>query len=421
MIDAPGPLRAATRSFIASLPHPDRFALAGSAQVGAETTNAIVALGRAFGYSRDIVVRSMPLSLPKLHPFPTMNHEHGCIFELAGERSVEIVLNSNAFGFGNIGLLVGRLPVLVWLFGTILERKPDLTAQVTCLLGDVSWWPIVSFSSSDPQACLIPDSEFFATGGYSEFRASMEERMPPWDERISKVFWRGSTTGIKRYWPPLAPDDLHWLPRLELCMLANSPSLADICDIGITGLVQTAPDLQPVIARAAASFVRSPVEKTVFAGFKAVVDIDGNANAWSGLFTSLLTGSCVIKVESEHGLRQWYYDRLVPWVHYVPVRSDLSNFGTVVEGLLHDDATARRIGGAGRRFAEGLDFEIALSDAANRLLTWISPNGSVRSAGKEPSECAGNLKRLDCSTKSSGRRDAICTGEASLGSADHEA
>lgn len=382
MIDAPALLRAAIGSFNASLPHGDRYEGAQcSAFAEAETTSAIVALGRAFGYSRDIAVRFMPLSLPKRRPFPPRNHEHGCVFDLAGRRGFEIVLNSNAFALGIAGLLVRRLPVLVWLFGTILERKPDLTAQVTCLLGDVSWWPIVSFSSNDPQACLVPDSEFFATGAYHEFRESVSHRMPAWDDRTSKAFWRGSSSGIKRYWPPAAPDDVNWLPRLELCALANSPSLADLCDVGITALVQIDPASLPIVARTAASLVRSPVEKTTFAGFKVVIDIDGNANAWSGLFTSLLTGACVIKVESEHGFRQWYYDMLEPWVHYVPVRSDLSNFGTVVRALLQDDATARRIGDAGRHFAERLDYANALSDAADRLLTWISRCGSVRSFG----------------------------------------
>ena len=48
------------------------------------------------------------------------------------------------------------------------------------------------------------------------------------------------------------------------------------------------------------------------------------SNSWSGLFTKLLTGSTVLKVESPMGFRQWYYDRLKPFEHYVPVRPDLA-------------------------------------------------------------------------------------------------
>ena len=43
-----------------------------------------------------------------------------------------------------------------------------------------------------------------------------------------------------------------------------------------------------------------------------LIDIDGWANSWSGLFQKLLSGSTVLKVASNKGFRQWYYDRLEP-------------------------------------------------------------------------------------------------------------
>ena len=64
---------------------------------------------------------------------------------------------------------------------------------------------------------------------------------------------------------------------------------------------------------------------------KFALDIDGNTNAWSNLFTRLLAGCCVIKIASPLGFRQWYYDELKPWQHFVPVRADLSDLREKIE------------------------------------------------------------------------------------------
>ena len=52
-----------------------------------------------------------------------------------------------------------------------------------------------------------------------------------------------------------------------------------------------------------------------------------NSNSWAGLFTSLLTAACVLKIESEHGFRQWYYDRLVVFGIRARFRVDRRNTG----------------------------------------------------------------------------------------------
>ena len=91
------------------------------------------------------------------------------------------------------------------------------------------------------------------------------------------------------------------------------------------------------------------------------IDIDGNSSPWTGLLGKLHSGSPVLRVTSQLGFRQWYHDRLVPWEHYVPVRSDMADLPARVRQMLGDPALARRIGDAGARFARALrcDAEIA--------------------------------------------------------------
>ena len=50
-------------------------------------------------------------------------------------------------------------------------------------------------------------------------------------------------------------------------------------------------------------------------------------------------------------LEQWYYDEILPWVHYVPVSSDLSDVDAAVAFVLDGGDAARRIAEAATKFA----------------------------------------------------------------------
>ena len=88
--------------------------------------------------------------------------------------------------------------------------------------------------------------------------------------------------------------------------------------------------------------------------YRAHIDIDGRTNSWPGFFQKLLSGSPVLKVQSARRYRQWYYDRLRPWEHYVPVASDLTDLVDKAIWLLENDAQAQRIGLAGRAVADDM-------------------------------------------------------------------
>jgi hypothetical protein len=76
--------------------------------------------------------------------------------------------------------------------------------------------------------------------------------------------------------------------------------------------------------------------------YKAQIDIDGNANAWSGLYWKLRSNSVVLKVASPKQHVQWYYDRLIPWEHFVPIKNDLSDLEEIVSFVL-DPANERKV------------------------------------------------------------------------------
>jgi hypothetical protein len=257
----------------------------------------------------------------------------------------------------------------------MLRRQPEIRGTFLCELGDRGNFPSVNFSNNTPGGCLIPDPEFFESRGYEATRQQFREDFIPWEQRLTQVFWRGSSTGHRLFDPPGedAADDFAWLQRLALCARARSAARPDMFDVGLTRIVQIEePHLIARIERA--GFLRPHVPRVEFMRHKGVIVADGNCNAWDAAFCGLLTGSCVLLVGSPLRYRQWYYDALKPWEHYVPVAADLSDLEEAAAWVLGHDDRARAIGAAGRHFALAQSFDAAIEDAITRLAAWIPHN-----------------------------------------------
>jgi hypothetical protein len=230
-------------------------------------------------------------------------------------------------------------------------------------------YPRVAFCSSLPQATLITDSYFYKYRGYETLRASVAEAWLPWEERIPLIFWRGSTTGRRMTGSPPV-DDWTWLPRLHLSHLTNTSSKRDIFDVGVSRIVQIPePHIADVIREK--GLLRDPCEKIDFLKYRYLIDIDGNANAWDGLFGAMIMGACVLKVASPFGYRQWYYSRLVPWTHFIPVRSDLADLEEKAEWALSHpaecQAMARELQSVGNQLLFEPELRAAAVNIAQRL------------------------------------------------------
>ena len=262
---------------------------------------------------------------------------------------------------------------LVYLLDLLLTGEPVPDRTFLAEFGDRGYRAdSVQFCSTLPDALLIPDPDFFAAGGYQDLRREMAARTQNWHERRTVVFWRGATTGVRRHAPPPdgEDDDFTWLPRLDLCRRARRSPRAAQYDVGIVDIVQI--EEPHLVARIEASgLMRPALPRVTLIAHKAVLVIDGNSNDWSALFCALLSGACVLKVDSPSGFRQWYYDDLKPWIHFVPVRADLADLDDIVDWVMTHDEDACAIGTAGRAFAEALTFESVMEDATERLRRWL--------------------------------------------------
>jgi hypothetical protein len=217
----------------------------------------------------------------------------------------------------------------------------------------------ISFSCSRPDSILVPDHHFANSEGYAELR---REVATPWRQRRDVVLWRGG--GIGR---PLGPANFY--QRLELCRRARASSFADRLDIGVADLAGILDETQK---SGAGALVKPFVPKAEFSAYRYQIDIDGWSNSW-GLLEKLIMGATVLKVESAFGYRQWFYDRLIPWRHYVPLQGDLADFDDKLAWLFAVPEEAQKIAAAGQALAAEIRFAPEMAEAERRIAEALRP------------------------------------------------
>lgn len=242
---------------------------------------------------------------------------------------------------------------------------PPSVERMSVVASDLAMASRAVFSpSSDPtKHVLIPDSYFYHSRGFEDARKA-SETAAPWNTRSDEIVWRGARNGQGQ--PSTDPADESnpaVLPRYRLVMkLKNQPG----CDArfvllkGKKGPPTIGPRETEEIER---GFIGETVPEPSWMGRKFAIDIDGSTNTWSNLILRLHYGCCVLKVESQHNFAQWYYDRLKPSEHYVPVKPDMSDLLDQIEWARSHDSEARQIAANGQAFIRTLDFETGRREA----------------------------------------------------------
>lgn len=250
-------------------------------------------------------------------------------------------------------VLSQRSAVLICLFARTVDEIAECEASVGDDGDDLAG--VVCFCSRHADAILVPDSDFFGSGGYGQARALGAAPPVPWRQRSDVLIWRGSTTGLGAITAPamVAADGALTLRTRACLALRDVPG----CDVKFSSVVQTS-DRQGDEARLrAAGLLGGRVGTGQWVRHKFALDMDGNTNAWSNLFERLLLGCCVIKVASPLGFRQWYYDDLVPWRHFVPVVADLSDLVATLAWCRAHPAECEAIAAEGSALAHRMTFQ----------------------------------------------------------------
>lgn len=247
---------------------------------------------------------------------------------------------------------------------------PFVRSRASAALGNVSDGEecgagTIAFSANTEGAILVPDAIFYATRGYAAYRAASESWRTDWAVREETIVWRGTTTGRGRIASAeMAPGDDALLQRTRMCLILR-PTQG--LDTKFAGIAQSAKPQRDRYQLERAGILGGHIDPMTWLVRKFAIDIDGNTNAWSNLFTRLLAGCCVIKIASPFGYRQWYYDALLPWQHFVPVSADLSDLQEKIDWCRMHDGECAKIASAGRDFVFQRDFTTEMKCAVETL------------------------------------------------------
>ena len=182
---------------------------------------------------------------------------------------------------------------------------------------------------NDLTTLMIPDTDFIKTKGYTDLRVEIDREDIDWYSKIPMIFWRGGIHG-KGY---KAFDSIGSYPRCQRKMLVDYSKNKDWIN-------------------SEASY-KTP--KSEMLQYKYQIDIDGEVSSWSAYFWKMYSNSVVFKVDSHY--EQWYYKELKEWVHYIPVKADLSDLEDKYKWALENDEKCQEIANNAKNFMTNLTYE----------------------------------------------------------------
>lgn len=283
-------------------------------------------------------------ALVAIHGWSWKNHYHDEQVEIVFEPDAVVVhmcVSANK-------ILISRAIVVLATMRCFANFDHGAGMIISCSLGDSDGdEPVLSFSSKSFDEYLIPDPYFMLTRSYEQERAAFQDSWIDFRDRDQRMYWRGAPSGLAKYASQLDSQ------RVKLVLLANHPD----CNQNFNARFSNEKGLSDEVCasiRAVDGF-SSPEDQKEIARYAFNLDVDGVSSSWTGFFLKLLAGGTVVKIASDAGYRQWYYNGLRPWVHFAEVAADLSDFGTIQQILTIRRDWAEAIASSGREFALSLD------------------------------------------------------------------
>ena len=196
----------------------------------------------------------------------------------------------------------------------------------------------------------------------------------PWDERTNILFFRGSSTGYGS-----GPQS-----NTRMRLAALSREHGDIMDCGITSFSKRVKVCHGCASRDDAVELRRLQKQFVALRsqrrYKYMAVVDGHS-APNRLATVMHFESVLFIVDSDAatcGKEMWFSRFLLPNVHYVPVRNDLSDLVEKLRHALCHDAESRAIATRCRELALRLFTPVSmLAHAAKTLAKCTPPSPSA--------------------------------------------
>lgn len=164
---------------------------------------------------------------------------------------------------------------------------------------------------NDPTAIRSPDRYYIEREGNKNVLNEIDSNRIDFNNKKSQLTWRGTLElGYKtNFFNPENKNDLN--QRMYFKYLYDNQLLKNVeygdNHLSIPEMIQ----------------------------YKYILDIDGWSNTWDATIWKLYSGSVLLKVRSV--FKQWYYDDLKEWEHYVPIENDLSDLNEKIDWCINNN------------------------------------------------------------------------------------
>jgi hypothetical protein len=226
-----------------------------------------------------------------------------------------------------------------------LASLPDLDFIFTShdtLSPQINGLPMPIFVITKSKHCkeyiLYPD--WFALRGYEPEKALVLEgnEIYPWSSKTKLLFFRGKDTGVS--------DVSKWVsyPRPRLVVLSTKhPHLIDakFSELFYMPMLETAKKK---------GWMGKYISMKKHPKYRYLMDIDGNCAATPRFPLLLHTNSLVFKSVTDS--IQWFYGKIKPYQHFVPVAEDLSDLVAQIKWAKTHDRKCKKISENARQLAD---------------------------------------------------------------------
>lgn len=233
----------------------------------------------------------------------------------------------------------------------------------------------------------IEDRKFFNNG--RDYKINFDI---PWANKKAIAVFRGGSTGCG--------TEIETNPRIKLARM-NLDNVLDedgqrLLDAGITDW-NTRPRKEPgkeYLTTIELNELNIPVIDSLNpyqqSGYKYIINVDGHVSAYR-LSLELSTGSVILLADSKYHM--WYHQFLQPWVHYVPVTSDLSDLYEKIKWCkTHDEECQTIAQNALEFYGKYLSKEGIFDYLQNLLVKLKEANGIYYYSTTKPQEVISELE-----------------------------
>lgn len=239
-------------------------------------------------------------------------------------------------------LIYAKLPDVEFIYCPMDGLPEKYMAEDFYLVGDAKLQaPIFAKArlKSAPYIILLPDQFSLSEKWFEDSKEVLENDIE-WEEKQEIALWRGGFTDIGVPNGTVLPENYSTLPRYLICKLDSELIDAKLPWAGSVEFDQ--------IIRNDGVWGHIATKKQHL-DVKYLPVLDGHMCTYPGYQWRLLSNSVAFKQESEE--EQWFYSALKPFVHYVPIKNDMSDLEAKVQWAKIHDSETRAIAKNGREFA----------------------------------------------------------------------